>query len=275
MFTYRRVIPFLLLLVSIGISAQDIKLCTFNIRYDNPNDGYHQWSNRKQIVRDFLNYEQFDFIGMQEALLSQIDSIDSGLEGYQWIGVGRDDGKTAGEFSPIFYKSSIWEIEKSGTFWLSETPDTPSKSWDAALPRVCTYGLFVRKSDGREIFVFNTHYDHIGVEAREKSSLLILDKIKEISGLERVVLMGDFNAGEDTPVITALEGELMDTFDSSSKKYGSVGTFNGFDLESVPERRIDYIFVSPELNSLKYGVESTVIDGRYLSDHFPVMVTIE
>lgn len=252
-----------------------IDVCTFNIRYDTENDENNQWSLRKQSVVEYLGFEQADFFGLQEALLHQVMFVDSSLENYDWIGVGRDDGKQSGEFSPLFYDSQKWKLIEENTFWLSVTPDTPSKSWDAALPRICTYGYFENLNDSQKIWVFNTHYDHIGEVARVQSSKLILKMIRELAGDEPVILLGDFNVQPDSEVIaTFLDGELKDTYDEAPNKFGQLGTFSGFDLMAIPDRRIDYIFISQNLTADFYEVESKVIDGRYLSDHFPVMVSV-
>lgn len=263
-------------LISVNVQAQKIKAISFNIRFANVNDGNNQWELRKESVTDFLKYEEADFVGMQEALLSQIEYMDSEVSNMAWIGVGRDDGKNKGEFSPVFYNSDRWSLEKKETFWLSETPGTPSKSWDAALPRICTYGVFTHKKSGRQIYVFNTHYDHIGKEARLNSSKLIVQKIREISGFENTILLGDFNAEKDTEVIRVLyKSPLQDAYLSAKIRFGQKGTFTGFDTNKIPERRIDYVFHSLDLKPLKYGVDSRIIDGRYLSDHFPVIVQFE
>lgn len=270
----RNCIPFVLILFPFFLLAQELKVCSFNIRYDNPNDGYHQWGNRKQIVNDFLAYERLDFVGMQEVLKSQLDEMASKALDYRWIGVGRDDGKEKGEFAPIFYLATKWELLESNTFWLSKTPTEVSKDWDAALPRICTYGLFKEKSTGKEVYVFNTHYDHKGEIARTKSSELILKRINDISGFEKTVLLGDFNSISSDVAITSITSQMKDAYDHAERTYGSIGTFNGFDLQFKPEKRIDYVFFSKEMNGSAYTTDSRVIDGRYLSDHFPVIVEI-
>lgn len=265
-----------LIMVSAVVMAQDIKAITFNIRFANENDGNNKWSLRKESVVNFLAYEEADFVGMQEALLSQIQYVDSALSSYSWIGVGRDDGKEAGEYSPVFYNSRKWKLLEANTFWLSKTPDKPSKSWDAALPRICTYGLFRNKDTGREFYIFNTHYDHIGQKARVNSSKLIVDRMQEIAGFESSILMGDFNAVNTSEVIQVIyNSPLKDAFLSTDIRFGPEGTYTGFDTQRIPERRIDYIYHSPDMSCSKYAVESKLIDGRYLSDHFPVITILE
>lgn len=269
---------FLLSLFSMSVYAQgeSIKAITFNIRFDNVNDGNNQWSLRKENAAKFLRYEDPDFAGLQEALLHQIEYLDSAVEKMKWVGVGREDGKIKGEFSPLFYHSERFKLLDQGTFWLSETPEFPSRSWDAALPRVCTWGKFEKVSDGREVYVFNTHYDHIGEKARQKSSELILKKIREISGFHNTVLMGDFNALPESEVITTITGSMLsDAFNQPKIRFGQEGTFNGFDTITIPSRRIDFIFYSEDFIPGKYSTDSRIIDGRYLSDHFPVIVELD
>ena len=263
------------ILISVTGMSQSIKAITFNIRYANESDGNNKWSLRTGIVNDFIAYEAPDFLGLQEALISQIRDIASAQEGFKWIGKGRDDGKEAGEFSPLFYNATRWKLVDSGTFWLSETPDVPSKSWDAALPRVCTWAKFESIQDQSIVYVFNTHFDHIGELARQNAAALIVKQIEEKAGSQKTILMGDFNAEVSSQTIqTVLKSPLVDSFDQAVVKLGQEGTFNGFDYQSIPTRRIDYLFVSQDFMVRKYGVDSRVIDGRYLSDHFPVIIDL-
>ncbi|MEO1255643.1 MAG: endonuclease/exonuclease/phosphatase family protein, partial [Bacteroidota bacterium] len=164
----------------------------------------------------------------------------------------------------------------SDTFWLSETPDKPSKSWDAALPRICTWGKFISADSGNEVYVFNTHFDHVGREARKHALNMITQKIEELASFNSAILLGDFNLEPDTePINTLVDTPMDDTFDKAKARFGSFGTFNGFDYAKIPNRRIDYVFVSPDFAVLSYSTASHIIDGRYLSDHFPVIVTLQ
>jgi endonuclease/exonuclease/phosphatase family metal-dependent hydrolase len=260
----------LLFLSSRAGHTQEVQAISFNIRFDNPGDGPNQWSERKDLVGDFVNYQGADFLGLQEALLSQINDILAADRRYQFIGVGRDDGAEAGEFTPILYDTTRWTLVSDSTFWLSDTPQIPSKSWDAALPRICTYGLFVEKVGRDTVFVFNTHFDHVGEEARRQSARLIIKAVNEISGNARTILMGDLNtAPESSPI---REITLQDSFLGAEIVYGEEGTFSGFDVSRVPDRRIDYVFVSDDAQVMKYSTDSRLVDGRYISDHFPVIV---
>lgn len=224
----------LLFIMSIGmlssISAQSLKVITYNIRYDNPKDGEDRWDNRKDFLTDQIKFYEPDFLGTQEGLLHQVSFIDSALSQYDYIGVGRNSGKTEGEFTAVFYNSEKFNVIKHSTFWLSETPDVPSKGWDAALNRICTYGLFEDKSTKEKVWIFNTHFDHRGVKARSNSAKLIVEKIKELNKEDYpVVFMGDLNLEPETEAIQYLSNELNDTKTSNSKVvFGPIGTFNGF-----------------------------------------------
>ncbi|MEQ9299517.1 MAG: endonuclease/exonuclease/phosphatase family protein [Cyclobacteriaceae bacterium] len=273
----KKQLPSLLAFVffSLASFAQEMKIISFNIRYANQTDGNNIWELRRQSVQDFINYESPDFFGLQEAVDAQVKDFEKTATGYKWIGVGRDDGKNGGEFTPLFYDSGKWELLESGTFWLSETPEAPSSSWDAALPRICTWGAFRHKVSGAEVGVFNTHFDHVGKEARLNSARLILDKMGKIVNSDKVILIGDFNAEPESPPISALTERLIDTYSAAASSLGQVGTFNGFNIQEIPSRRIDYVFTSEGFRIKKYETDSRIINGRYLSDHFPVIVELE
>ena len=270
-----------MLLLSFGIlnniSGQTIKVITFNIRYDNPNDGVNRWDNRKHFLTNQIRFNEPDFLGVQEGLLHQVSFIDTVLPEYSYIGVGRNEGKLDGEFSAVFYNSTKYNLLKGSTFWLSETPDIPSKGWDAALNRICTYGLFESKSSKEKVWIFNTHFDHRGVKARRESTGLIVEKINELN-IEKypVVLMGDLNLEPDTEAIKYLSKNLVDSKFASKIDFGPIGTFNGFNFSEPVTRRIDYIFVSKgNIDVLKYAVLSDSKDCRYPSDHLPVFAEIK
>ena len=252
------------------VALSDLKVSSFNIRFSNPGDGINRWSNRRTDVLNFLKVENLDIIGMQEALHSQIEFFDNNLTGYTRIGVGREDGKEAGEYAPIYVKSSRFnEIEK-GNFWLSETPSVPSRGWDAVLNRICTYTHVLDLETDQEVFVFNTHYDHVGAAARVNSSSLILDSIQaKLDKNIRVILTGDLNVEPSATAYQLLTDRLEDSFDTNVR-FGPFGTFNGFNVGENHDRRIDYILFNG-FKSNSYATISTVINGRYLSDHFPII----
>ncbi|MDA3942956.1 MAG: endonuclease/exonuclease/phosphatase family protein [Bacteroidetes bacterium] len=260
-----------------GLNAQSIKVISFNIRLDAASDGLDRWDLRKKDLSDFLIGEQAVFIGLQEVMKNQLDYLKLELRDYAFIGVGRDDGFEAGEFSPILYDTNRVIMLFNNTFWLSESPDSVSVGWDALLPRICTYGLFMLKANKQQLFVFNTHFDHIGEEARLKSAELILRKISEVNQENiAVVLLGDLNRRPDTKAIQLIKNELIDGFqfaqEASLKK---PGTYNGFDLKSKLENRIDYVFVKNiKVSTLKHGREKSS-EGRWLSDHLPVIATLQ
>lgn len=267
----------LLFVVMVGANSQTIDVITYNIRYDNPNDKPNNWDNRKAFLISQLQFYAPDVFGTQEGLVHQLKDIDEGLEDYTYVGIGRDHGDDRGEFSALFYNTKKLKVLKQSTFWLSETPDVPSKGWDAALPRICTYGLFENKTDGSKFMVFNTHFDHVGVTARAESSKLILKKIKALNpdGLP-VILTGDFNLESDSSGVQVILGEMTDTHVAMGKNaFGPNGTFNGFEFNKPVERRIDYIFVSPNnIKVLKSAILSDSKDCRYPSDHLPVFARL-
>ena len=260
--------------------AQDIKLMSYNIRYDNSNDGENAWPNRKEtLVKQILFYEP-DVIGTQEGLEHQINYINDNLELYDHVGVARADVKEKGkgEFSAVFYNSLKYKKLESGTFWLSKTPTKPSRGWDASLNRICTYILLKNKASGVEFWVFNTHFDHKGKIARAKSAELIIENIKLINKQNLpIFLMGDFNLQPDESPIQFISKELNDSkFICKQPPYGPFGTYNGFNVCKNPNKRIDYIFVSKNnITVKKHAVLADVKDIKYPSDHFPVFIIAE
>ncbi len=257
--------------------SQDLKVMTYNIRLSLERDKENSWDNRKQDALALMNYYHPDYFGVQEAVPQQMTDIKTGLKDYDYVGVGRDDGKNQGEYSAIFYDKNKLEVMKSGTFWLSETPEKPSKGWDAAYNRVCTYALFKLKKSGKMFYAFNVHFDHVGNIARVNSSKLILEKIKELNTENLpLTLTGDFNLTDETEPIKIISKSLDNAYYHSKKPhYGPKGTFTAFDVNTVPKERIDYIFVKGfETETIR-----TINDRRenllYPSDHFPILAKIE
>lgn len=255
-------------------SNAQTKVCTFNIKFENPKEGVHQWDNRKDQILNFIKIEDLDIIGMQEVVHSQIKYLEEGLEEYSRIGVARDDGKSKGEYSPIFYKKNRYSIVDSATFWLSPKPDIPAKGWDAALPRVCTWAKFADLDTNDSLLVLNTHFDHVGEKARANSVDLILSKIDELNFSGKVILMGDFNLEPETePIQKIINSELKDAYETGLN-LGPVGTYNAFKIGENYDRRIDYVFyLGFEVKS--YKNYSLRIQDTFLSDHFPVVVEFE
>jgi endonuclease/exonuclease/phosphatase family metal-dependent hydrolase len=269
----------LLLLIPFSMFAQQMNIISFNIRLNNPNDGINAWPHRIEMVTGLLRFHEADIFGLQEALYGQIEDIKKGLPEYEWFGVGRDDGEKKGEFCPIFFKKSEFTLLNSGTFWLSETPEYPSKGWDAALNRIVTWGHFQINISGKQFLVFNTHFDHIGKEARKNAAELIQLKIQERMKNKNlpVFLTGDLNLTPDQEPVIQLKSYLYDAREISEEPpYGPVGTFNGFKLDAdLTSRRIDYIFVRGDIRVLKYAALSDFKDLRFPSDHLPVYVKVQ
>lgn len=270
----------LVLLAVAPLSAKNkqkvpMRISTFNLRMDTPNDGENAWPHRKEMVKGLIRFHDLDIIGTQEGFKHQLDDILE-LENYAYTGAGRDDGKDAGEHSAIIYKKERFNLLQSGTFWFSETPDVPGKGWDATCcNRICSWARFSDKSSGTMFYVFNVHYDHQGQEARKNSSLLLIEKIKKMAGNMPVFVTGDFNATPESEPIKVLSasGLLRDSYlVTKEPPYGTTGTFNSFRTDAPTESRIDYIWVTPQVNVRKYGVLNEVQYGRFPSDHFPVVI---
>jgi len=257
--------------------SQTTNLISFNIKYDNTSDTINNWNKRKASLAKLIQHYEADIIGIQEGLHNQVDYLNSTLHGYSYVGVGRDDGQQKGEYSAIFYNSDKFKVLKTNTFWLSETPKKVSVGWDASLERICTYALFENVRTKKQFWVFNTHFDHRGKQARVNSAQLIYKNIKEINTTDLpVVLMGDLNLTPDTEPIQFLKKNLTDAMEISQKPpYGPIGTFNGFDQDRIMENRIDYIFVN-NMDVLSYThIDDRMPNNMHISDHLPVMMTVK
>lgn len=265
------------LLTIASINAQTIKVMSYNIRYDNPNDGENAWANRKEFLCSQLAFYNPDIFGIQEALSNQVQDISKALPKYNYVGVARD-GNEKGESSNIFFNKEQFKVVEQNTFWLSETPEIISKGWDAALNRICTYVLLKDTKTKQEFWVFNTHLDHQGEIARTKGIELILSKIKTLNTKNYpVIFMGDFNSEPSEERIINLKKLMIDSQDISEEKpFGPSGTFNGFKHNEAVTKRIDYIFLSKEnlFSVKKYAVLSDSKNLKYPSDHLPVFIEI-
>jgi len=266
-----------LVLTSNIFFSQDLKVMTYNIRLSLESDKENSWNNRKEDALALMNYYHPDYFGVQEAVPQQMADIKTSLKDYDYVGVGRDDGKNQGEYSAIFYDKTKLEVTKSGTFWLSETPEKPSKGWDAAYNRICTYAFFKIKKTGKQFLAMNLHFDHVGDVARVNSAKLILEKIKELNPKNLpLTLTGDFNLTDDSEPIKIISKSLDNAYyHSKTPHYGPVGTFTAFDVNTVPKERIDYIFVK----GFDVLSNRTINDRRenllYPSDHFPILAEIK
>ena len=251
------------------------KISSFNIRMDTPNDGDDAWPNRKEMVKGIIRFHDLDIIGTQEGFKHQLDDILE-LPDYAYVGGGWGDGKDKGEHSAIIYRKDKYEVIENGDFWFSETPNIPGKGWDATCcNRICSWAKFKVIKTGKEFYVFNSHYGHQGQVARKNSSLLLLEKIKEIAGDFPVFATGDFNATPDSEPIQTLSksGFLLDSYMITKEPpYGTVGTFNSYQLNAPMKNRIDYIWVTSGIEVKKYGVLNDVHYGHFPSDHFPVVI---
>ncbi|GJM31254.1 MAG: endonuclease [Saprospiraceae bacterium] len=258
-------------------TASNLKLMTYNIRLDVASDGENAWTNRKDFLTSQILFLQPDILGVQEARPNQIEDLKSKLVGYDYIGDGRDGGKE-GEHSAIYYATENLKVEQAQTFWLSPTPNEFSKGWDAAYPRICTFGLFTKLDNQEKFWVFNTHLDHVGAEAQKEGMKLILERMAKVNARKYpVVVMGDFNVEPQSEVIAVTQTVLSDAKELAKIKFGPNGTFNGFKFENPVTRRIDYILLSKSSNFKveKYAVFSSTIDFKFPSDHFPVFVELK
>lgn len=272
---------FLLSSVTFAQKAKHIDVMSFNIRYDNPEDGKQNWHHRKENVVRMINFYDLDIMGLQEVLIGQLNYLKTNLGQYKTVGIGREDGKEKGEFAPIFYKEDRFTVLKSGTFWLSETPDKVSKGWDADLERIATWAVFKDKNTREEFIFMNTHFDHIGNIARVESAKLLKKKATELAGNLPLILTGDFNLiPESEGIKTLIQPDGKNTLINASSEakftYGPYWTSSGFDNRPFPERKvIDYIFLKGISKVIKYAVFSEMLEDVFLSDHCPVFAQVE
>ena len=293
----------LFLFIAVTMNAQSLFVGTYNMRLhiNEDEERGNCWAKRCQVICDQLNFEHPDIFGTQELLVSQLHDLVRSLDNYAYIGVAREDGKEAGEYAAIFYDKNRLTLLDSGNFWLSETPSKPSKGWDAACVRICTWGKYKDKNSGKTFFFFNLHMDHIGVVARREAAKLVVSRIKKIAGTKNVVLTGDFNVDQNNEIyqIFSKSGILRDSYTATRLRFAENGTFNNFDPGIKTDSRIDHVFVSPSFRVDRYGIltngywtqnkeSSDTLKGRDApqqinlgkfthrlpSDHYPVMVRL-
>jgi endonuclease/exonuclease/phosphatase family metal-dependent hydrolase len=278
----KTILVWFVMLIAYGVRAQeaDLKVMTFNIRYDNPDDSIYSWSNRKTMVFDMLGQYKPAILCVQEALKGQADQLKKYLKGYTYCGVGRDDGMEAGEYSAIFYDSTRFVNQGGSTFWLSETPGVPgSKSWNTACTRIVTWARLFDTKKNRQLLVFNTHFDHVSEEARQKSARLLSARMSMITGTENVILTGDFNSTDTSAAYrtltdTASAFPVADTRILAGVNFsGPPYTFIGFPFNPMTNEIIDFIFIADNRELLVTGCR--IIDyhmnDKYPSDHLPVL----
>jgi len=266
---------------SLEIPAEILRVVSFNIRYLNSHDGVNNWEHRRDMMAAFFQFHQIDVAGLQEAIRPQIGDLEERLREFGWVGVGRNNGKDEGEFTPIVYRKNRIEVIKTGHFWLSDKPDEiGSVGWDAAMTRMVTWARLKEKNSGRTFAVFNTHFDHVGNMARIESAKLLRRKCKELSADVPFLITGDFNCREDSEPYRAMlapsaeEDKVRDArYASKTPHYGPVSTWNGFQ-NIEPGKKIDFIFVGKGISVWRHGVLADRFDDRFLSDHLPVVADV-
>ena len=287
---------------AMAMSAQSLFVGSYNIRYHNSDDDRNGnvWKTRCKVICDQVNFESPDIFGAQEVLHAQLGDLLGALDGYDYIGVGRDNGKTKGEYAAIFFKKDRVKLLNKGNFWLNETPDKPKLGWDAACIRICSWGEFEQVETGFRFYYFNLHMDHVGVVARREAAKLVVKKIGEIAKGAPVVLTGDFNVDQNDEIyrIFTSSGILNDSYTHACLRFAENGTFNDYKPYMKTQSRIDHVFVSPEFNVDRYGMltnmywtddaqtdaqnsnqapselEFRKMTLRTPSDHYPVFVRI-
>ena len=269
-----------------GAGDLELRIMSFNIRYGSAGDGENHWKNRREMVSDVIRNHPSDVVGLQEALRFQMDSIREDLPVYGEIGVARDDGNNEGEYSSVLYRTDRFGVGESGTFWFSDTPEIAgSNTWGNACVRICSWARLIETKTGKAFYIFNLHLDHVSQPSREKSAVLLAERIKNRRYKEPFVVTGDFNAGEDNPVIKYLKGDIavegpdgvkaktavpmVDTFRVLHPDAKDVKTAHAF--KGIRQgNKIDYVFVPPGTKVLEAQILYDNTGGRYPSDHYPV-----
>ncbi len=276
-------LPFVAWLFFAPVHAQStLNVLTFNIRYNNARDSLNAWPYRKDKVASQILFHHAHIIGVQEALHNQVADLTERLPQYKFTGVGRADGKEKGEYSGIFYDSTRLQLLQTATFWLAEQTDIPGKKgWDAAIERIVTWAKFKDRITKKMFYHFNTHFDHMGKIARKESALLLMKKVNEIAGKAPAIITGDFNAHpNDEPIAVIVDKQnplrLTDTKEiSATAHYGPEGTFNAFQAKEINDLPIDYIFIKNNVRVLQHATLSQSWQGRFSSDHFPVLAVVK
>ena len=260
--------------------ASSLRVMSFNIRLDLASDGPNAWPQRKHMVAEIIRHEAPALVGMQEVLLHQKNDLAADLPGYSFIGAARDDGAEKGEFSPLAFRSDRFELLQSGTFWLSPTPSQPGKAWDAAFPRIVTWAILRDNTAGARLAVLNTHFDHVGTEARAMSASIVADWARRHAGEgHAVIVLGDFNAVSSSPPMALLSdaarsGLRMARAASATRPYGPPGTFNAFKIDADAPEPIDHVLVSDRFDVRRFATITQHWGGRLPSDHYPVVVEL-
>ena len=259
-------------------SATSLSVMTFNMRYDNPEDGQNNWRFRRERIAGVIKAQEVDVLGTQELLSNQFNDLSGLLTGYQGVGVGRLDGAESGEYCAVFFRKDRFTLLDSGTFWLSETPEVVgSLGWDGACERIATW-VVLRDRDGRELFFIDTHLDHVGQVARDEGVSLLMKRIETLSGGRPVILTGDFNSEPGSSVVAHVQkdGVLRDAKAIAAQRSGTDWSFSDFGQIPEAERPLlDYIFVSGDIEAVRYEVLPDTFDGGCFSYHAPVMAVVK
>lgn len=273
-----RIFAFLLSISFVQLAAaQEMKIATFNLRFDNKRDSGNLWVDRAPVVSALIRFHDFDIFGTQEGLKNQLDDISNTLEEYTRYGAGRDDGKEKGEHSAIYFKKSQFKLLDKGDFWLSETPDKPSLGWDATCcNRIASWVYLQHTRSGKKFYFFNAHFDHQGMKARKESALLILKKIKEIAKNQPAIFTGDLNGSQKSEWYLSLanSGTLIDSYTQVKYPYVNNASFNAFGAAKGSKEIIDHIFTTKQFTVSKWGILTDTYFGKFPSDHFPVLAYI-
>jgi endonuclease/exonuclease/phosphatase family metal-dependent hydrolase len=255
-------------------AAAPLTVMSFNIRYGTANDGDNHWLKRREQLFALLREQQADVVGLQEALHGQIEEILTAVPGYDYVGVGRSDGRQAGEYAAILYRAARLKARRSDTFWFSDTPGVvKSTSWGNQIERICTWAYFEDR-EGPAFYLYNVHLDHLSQPSRERSAALLLERIRARDPKAPMVVTGDFNAGETNPAAQAMLTAFKDSFRILHPDAREVGTFNGFTYGQTGGEKIDFVFVEPGAEVLTAEIVRSSSDGRYPSDHFPVTARV-
>lgn len=263
-------------------AREPLAVMSFNIRYGTANDGDNRWALRKDFLFDVIREADADLIGLQEALDGQIQELLVALPQYGVVGVGRDDGRTRGEYAAILFRRDRFRVSDSGTFWFSDTPEVvASRSWGNMITRICTWARFVDR-DGQAFWLYNVHLDHQSQPSRERSTALLAERMAQRRvPAEPAIVTGDFNAGETNPAVVALTGArgdappvMLDTFRVRYPEERVAGTFTGFKFGETGGDKIDYVLVPPGTEVIEAAIVRTSRSERYPSDHFPVIARV-
>ena len=256
----------------------ELRVMTFNIRNSRAGDGPNSWENRRTLAADMIHTQRVDVVGIQEAFSEQVADLRAALPEYGAVGVGRDDGVTEGEHCLILYRTDRLRVEEQDTFWFSDTPETPGSShWGNRNTRICTWACFEDRQAQKPFTLYNLHIDHESQPSRARSMTMLVERIRQRGNIAPVIITGDFNAREDNPALGILQSAsdlaLRDTFRVAHPDERVVATYHDFQ-GGVQGDKIDYIFASPEFSVTGSDVLRDNREGRFSSDHYPVVARL-